>query len=382
MDNKTRRDFLAEAARAGAALPLAAAAMSLPRGAAQTAAAQSAGPVPYTREVPYYEKLKNKQIKCLICPRECVVGDMERGYCGNKENRGGKYVTLAWGNPCAANNDPIEKKPLFHFLPGTKSFSIAAAGCNFDCKFCQNWDISQSRPEQTHNYDLPPKDVAAYAKKAGSASIAYTYGEPVVFYKYMDDCAVAARAAGIRSVMISNGYINTKPLRALCKSLDAVKIDFKAFTDRFYRQTCQGTLKPVLDAMVTIKKEKVWLELVYLVVPTLNDDSKDIRAMAQWIVKNLGADTPVHFTRFHPQYKLKNLPPTPLDTLERIYDTARDKGLRYAYIGNVPGHKTESTRCRHCGKTVIARTGYIVSSINIKKGKCGFCGKAIPGVWS
>jgi pyruvate formate lyase activating enzyme len=221
-----------------------------------------------------------------------------------------------------------------------------------------------------------------YAKQVAAASIAYTYGEPVVFYKYMYDCAQAGRAAGLRSVMISNGYINTKPLAALCGVLDAVKIDFKAYTDKFYKQTCLGTLKPVLDAMVTVKEHKVWLELVYLVVPTLNDNASDIRAMAKWIVKTLGADTPIHFSRFQPQYKLKNLPPTPLDTLDRVYDICRDQGLHYVYIGNVPGHRAESTQCPKCGKTVIARYGYLVTSNDIKNGKCRFCGKAIAGVWA
>ena len=382
MGEFTRRDFMSAVTRAGAALPLCAASQLFSGAPMARAAGKEAAGVFYTREVPFYEKLKNKQIKCGICPRECVVGDKERGFCGNKENRGGKYVTLAWGNPCAAHNDPIEKKPLFHFLPGTEAFSIATAGCNFDCKFCQNWDISQSRPEQTQNFNLPPKDVVHYAKQVSAKSIAYTYGEPVVFYKYVVDCAAAGRAAGLRSVMISNGYIQEKPLKAACKVLDAIKIDFKAYTEKFYKETCLGTLKPVLDAMVVIKSQGVWLELVYLVVPTLNDKTKDIRAMAQWIHKNLGDDVPVHFTRFQPQYKLKNLPPTPLDTLERIYDICRGKGLHYVYIGNVPGHQAESTPCPKCGKTVIGRYGYSLMSNDIKGGKCRFCKTRIPGVWS
>ena len=382
MDKKTRRGFFCDMARTSAALPLAVAASHLAPLAAARAAAPPSSAIPYTREVPFYEKLKNKQIKCQICPRECVVGDKERGFCGNKENRGGKYMTLAWGNPCAAHNDPIEKKPLFHFLPGTEAFSIAEAGCNFDCKFCQNWDISQSRPEQTQNFNLPPKDLVHYAKQVGSTSIAYTYGEPVVFYKYMVDCAAEGRKAGLRSVMVSNGYINPKPLRAACKVLDAIKIDFKAYTDKFYKETCLGTLKPVLDAMVTIKQEGVWLELVYLVVPTLNDSAKDIKAMAKWIHTNLGDNVPLHISRFQPQYKLKNLQPTPLNTLERVYKTCRNAGLNYVYIGNVPGHQAESTECPHCGKTVIARYGYLIKSNNLKGGKCKFCKTKIPGVWT
>ena len=391
-DKKTtcsRRGFMGSALKAGAALPAAVAAAHLLEHAGapghamvQTAMSKEAPGVYYTKKVPYFKKLKNKKIQCEICPRKCIVGDRERGYCGNKENRGGTYYTLAWGNPCAAHNDPIEKKPLFHFLPGTDAFSIACAGCNFDCKFCQNWDISQSRPEQTQNLDLPPSDVAAYAKQVGARSIACTYGEPVVFYKYMYDCAVAGRKQGIRSVMISNGYIEQKPLKALLKKLDAVKIDFKAYTNDFYKKTCSGTLKPVLSTMETIAEKGVWMELVYLVVPTLNDGSKDLKAMAKWIHKNLGANTPIHFSRFQPQYKLKNLPPTPLGTLEKARDICQDAGLGYVYIGNVPGHDAENTYCHKCGKLLLSRYGYLIKENKLSKGKCKYCKTKIPGVWS
>jgi pyruvate formate lyase activating enzyme len=289
---------------------------------------------------------------------------------------------MAYGNPCSINNDPIEKKPFFHYLPGTNAFSLAAAGCNFDCKFCQNWEISQSRPEQTQNIDLPPAKVVEAALQAGSPTIAYTYSEPVVFYEYMYDTAVLARKRGVRSVMVSNGYINPAPMKKLCKTLAAVKIDFKAYTEDFYAKQCLGHLKPVLDTLVLLKSEKMWFEMVYLMVPGLNDDPGDIKKMAAWIVKNLGPDVPLHMTRFHPMYKLKNLQPTPLDSLERGYDICRKAGMHFVYVGNVPGHRAESTYCPKCEKAIVKRYGYMVQENDIIGGRCRFCKTPIPGVWS
>jgi len=381
-----RRKLIVSGLKAGAALPFAAAAGGILPGALSTREARAAGiedpDFKYIKEVPYYEKLEDQMIRCGICPKKCRVGESERGFCGNKENRGGTYYTLAYGNPCSAHVDPIEKKPLFHYLPATKAFSISAAGCNFDCKFCQNWQLSQVRPEQTRNYDLPPEKAVDYALETGSESIAYTYGEPVVFYKYMHDCAAAGRERGVRSVMISNGYINPEPMRALCKVLDAVKIDYKAHTEKFYSETCLGHLEPVQDTLKVLKEEGMWFELVYLVVPTLNDSRDEIREMAGWMLDNLGPDVPLHFSRFQPMYKLKNLQPTPLSTLEMAHDTCRERGLNYVYIGNVPGHSAESTFCPNCGKVVIQRYGYVIQKNNLRGGKCGSCGHPIPGVWS
>ncbi len=375
----TRREFMG----------LCACACALPAAAVLLSAAEPAFAKPQStpsrgteHEVAFYDKLPEKMIRCQICPKKCRVGDAERGFCGNKENHSGKYVTLAYGNPCSVNNDPIEKKPLFHFLPGTTAFSLAAAGCNFDCKFCQNWEISQSRPEQTRTYDLSPTRVAEVTKQAGSKTIAYTYSEPVVFYEYMYDCAAAGRKSGLRSVMISNGYINPKPMKKLCGVLDAVKIDFKAFTEDFYAKQCLGHLQPVLDTLVLLKSEDIWFEMVVLIVPGLNDKASEFKDMAQWIVKNLGKDVPIHFSRFHPMYKLKNLSPTPIETLETAYSACKKAGLNYVYLGNVPGHKAESTYCPKCGKPVIQRYGYVVQAINMTGGRCMFCKTPIPGVWS
>jgi pyruvate formate lyase activating enzyme len=279
------------------------------------------------------------------------------------------------------HNDPIEKKPLFHYLPGTNALSIATAGCNFECKFCQNWQIAQFRPEQVESTTVTPEQVVKMAKDQGSPTIAYTYSEPVVFYEYMYDTARLGRYQGIGSVMISNGYIKEEPLVELCKYLTAVKIDLKAFTERFYRETCSGELKPVLDTLEKLKKIGIWYEIVVLIVPTLNDSEKEIREMSEWIKKRLGCDVPVHFTRFHPMYKIKNLPPTPVKTLERARKIAQELGLHYVYIGNVPGHEGENTYCPNCKKMVIRRTGFLIIENRLKAGKCSFCNYPIPGVW-
>jgi pyruvate formate lyase activating enzyme len=333
-------------------------------------------------EASYYKKLEHKEIECELCPRECKVGDRERGYCGCRENQGGTYYTLVHSYPCSTHVDPIEKKPLFHFLPGTTAFSIATAGCNLNCKFCQNWEISQVRPEQVESYYLSPEDVAAYAQESGSRSIAYTYSEPIVFYEYMLDCAKAGRKKGIRSAVITAGYIRHDPWLELIKEVDAIKVDFKAFTEEFYQDVCQGKLKPVMDALVDLAQSKIWYELVYLVVPTLNDDLGDIRRMSKWMVKELGPDVPVHFTRFHPMYLLKNLPPTPVSSLEKAREIALEEGMNFVYVGNVPGHEGEHTYCPACKQVVIERVGYRIIRMNLKDGKCSLCGKAVPGIWS
>ncbi|MCP4606611.1 MAG: AmmeMemoRadiSam system radical SAM enzyme [Proteobacteria bacterium] len=329
----------------------------------------------------HWEDAKNKRIRCLLCPRECVVADRERGTCGVRENLDGVYYTLVHSNPCSLNNDPIEKKPLFHFRPGTKAFSIATAGCNIECRFCQNWQISQFRPEQVQSREASPEQVVYHARRLGSRSIAFTYSEPVIFYEYMRDICLAAEGTGIGRVMISNGYITEKPLKDLLPHMDAIKIDFKAFSESFYRDVCSAHLRPVLDTLVRIREAGVWLEMVMLVVPTLNDDVSELKAMCRWIMQKLGPDVPIHFTRFHPMYKIKNLPPTPVRTLEKARKIAVDAGLHFAYAGNVPGHPGENTNCPACGKTLIKRDGYFIEKNQIKDGGCPFCNAKIAGVW-
>jgi pyruvate formate lyase activating enzyme len=335
-----------------------------------------------TKLSPYYTPLDGKQIRCELCPTACVVSDGERGYCEVRENRSGKYYSLVYGNPVTWHIDPIEKKPFFHVLPATGSFSIATTGCNFDCKFCQNYEISQARPEETANFDMPAELVVAAAKRTGCKSIASTYVEPTIFYEYMYDIGVLTREEGILNVCHSNGYINQKPLKALCKVLDAACIDLKGFTEEYYRSITEGTLQPVLETLKTLKGEGVHVEIVNLVVPTKNDDMDQIRQMCLWIKETLGSDTPIHFSRFYPMYKLRNLPPTPVSTLEQARKVGLSVGLEYVYIGNVPGHEGENTHCPKCKKLLIQRIGYRILQNHLIGRKCRYCGHSLPGIWA
>ncbi len=330
----------------------------------------------------FFRSLPNKQVKCLLCPRGCEVMDGERGNCGVRENRGGKYYTLVYGNPCAVHVDPVEKKPLFHVLPGTPSFSIATAGCNMRCKFCQNYEISQARPEDTTNFDLPPEQVVAAAQKSRAASIAHTYVEPVIFYEYMLAVGQLAKKAGILNICHSNGFINTEPLGKLTDVLDAACIDLKAFNNNFYQTMADGQLKPVLNTLKDLRRRDVHVEIVNLLIPTHNDRPGEIIAMCRWIHDNLGPLTPLHFSRFYPRHKMLDLNPTPVSSLEKARDLACQAGLKYVYIGNIPGLEAENTFCHSCGKMIIARQGYQVSEIVMKNGTCGHCGTQIPGVWN
>ena len=343
---------------------------------------QSQWDAQFTVEARFYEKLKERKVKCKLCPRECVVGDKERGYCGVRENRGGTYYSLVHSRVCAAHVDPIEKKPLFHYLPGTTAFSIATAGCNVNCKFCQNWDISQVRPEQVPAQYVSPQRLAEAARQNRCPTIAYTYSEPVIFTEYLMDAADAGHQAGVRSVVISNGYIQDEPLKAAYGKMDAVKIDLKAFSESYYRDVVVGELKPVLETLVALRKMGKWTEIVYLVVPTLNDGDAEFSGLAQWVKTNLGVDVPLHFTQFHPDYLLKNLPITPVPTLERAKAIADAEGLHYVYIGNVPGHPAQNTYCPQCRRMLVERVGFIASKMLIRKdGSCPFCRHSIPGIW-
>jgi len=335
-----------------------------------------------TKLSPYFTSLEGGDIRCELCPHRCRVSRGKRGLCRVRENRDGKYYSLVYGNPCAMHPDPIEKKPFFHLLPGTVSFSLATAGCNFQCKFCQNWEISQASPEDVFSYDVPPETIVKKAKEIGAHSIAYTYVEPTVFYEYMSDIAQLTRKGGLLNVAHSNGFINPIPLRDLCKVLDAANIDLKGFSESFYSELCGGELNPVLETLKILKEEKVHLEITNLMIPTKNDEISLVREMCLWIKKELGADTPVHFSRFYPLYKLRTLPPTPVSTLEKARAVALSAGLEYVYIGNIPGHEAENTFCPKCKKMIIQRTGYMVGEVNMKAGKCKFCGKPIPGIWA
>jgi pyruvate formate lyase activating enzyme len=278
--------------------------------------------------------------------------------------------------------DPIEKKPLFHFLPGTKTFSLATAGCNLKCKFCQNWEISQRRTEEVDYVYITPQELVQKALASGRPTIAYTYSEPVIFYEYMLETAKLAKEAGLKNIMHSNGYINEEPLRKLAKYLDGANIDLKGFSDDFYaKMTLANSVEPILKSLKILKEEGVHVEITNLLLPGYNDDEQTLVKMCRWIRENLGEDTPLHFSRFFPMYKLLSLSPTPVESLERARQIAADCGLRYVYIGNVGGNPAENTYCPKCGKIVIERRGYIIAAVNLENGKCKFCGQEIEGVW-
>jgi pyruvate formate lyase activating enzyme len=371
-----RRRFIRESAGAGLVLGT-----CLPSLCSEMAA--FGAPAELSRvEARYYKRLPDREIECNLCPKLCRLGDKERGYCGVRENQGGTYYTLVYGKACSLNVDPVEKKPFFHVLPGTNALSLATAGCNVNCKFCQNWQISQVRPEQVEHFDLPPDAVAAAAEKYGCPAVAYTYTEPVVFFEYMADSAVAARRRRIRNLVVTGGHVKPEPLRDLLDVVDAVKIDLKSFSKDFYAEYVRGDLGAVLEAIRIVAGSKVWLEVVYLVIPTLNDSPGEVREMSRWLKAEAGPDVPLHFSRFQPMYLVKNLPPTPVSTLERSRGIALEEGLRYVYIGNVPGHEAESTSCPNCRRVVVARSGYAVRKNDIRSGKCGFCGAPIPGIWA
>lgn len=332
------------------------------------------------REAKYWTAEGNRAF-CELCPNECIVLDGKAGDCRVRVNKGGKLQTIAYGNPCAVNVDPIEKKPLFHFLPATRAFSIATAGCNLSCLNCQNWSISQTSPAETRNYDMPPDAVVATARKYSCKTIAYTYSEPTVFYEYMLDTAKIARRRGLKNLYITAAYIKEKPLLELCEYLDAANVDLKSFDDKIYKKLNAGSLQPVLDALKIMKEKKVWLEITNLVVPGWTDDIKMIERMCEWLVKNGFSEYPLHFSRFSPMYKLKTLPPTPLETLRKAREAAGSAGMKYVYIGNVANAGAEDTNCPKCDKTVVKRRGFAVLENNISGGKCSFCGYKIAGVW-
>lgn len=323
---------------------------------------------------------KSNKVQCELCPHRCILAPGERGECRARENIAGELTTLVYGRPCAVHIDPMEKKPLFHFLPGSPVFSVATAGCNLRCRFCQNWQISQRPPEETQNYDLPPAKLVDAAKKNDCHAIAYTYSEPIIFYEYMYDTSVLAHQKGMKNVMVTAGYINEKPLLELCPVIDAANVDLKGDAD-YYQEVCMGTVEPVLRTLEIMRRQGVWLEITNLVVPTLNDQPEKIKWLAEWIFDHLGPDVPLHFSRFHPTYKLRNLPPTPVETLKGARKIAREIGLNYVYVGNIPGLEGESTFCPGCGKVIIKRIGYQILENNLRDGKCRFCGRTIPGIW-
>lgn len=334
------------------------------------------------KKIAMFQEETARGIMCRICPNECVLKEGEISKCNNRKVYKSRLYTMAYGNPCAANVDPVEKKPLYHFLPGSRAFSIATAGCNLVCLNCQNWTISQTSPDKTRNFDLSPEKVIEQATLNNCRSIAYTYSEPMTFYEYVYDTAILARKAGIKNIIKSNGYINGEPLRKLCSFIDGANIDLKSFNESTYLKLTGGKLQPVLESLKVYKEMGIWLEITNLVVPTWTDKMDEIRMMCKWLSENGFENTPLHFSRFYPIHKLEQLPPTPVELLQEAAKIATDEGLKYVYTGNVPGNELSDTKCSSCGTTVVVRQGFRIVSNNIKDGKCNKCGKIIHGIWN
>ncbi len=355
-------------------------------------------------EAMYYEKLGRGRVRCNLCPNRCDLEDGERGPCKVRVNFEGTLYTLVFGRPVALNNDPIEKKPLFHVLPGTAAFSMSTVGCNLGCIFCQNWTTSQITPEEgthrmlieaahsqfpgiiTSKEEVTPAQIVALAARCRAKSIAYTYTEASIYYEYMLETAKIARAKGLKNLWITCGFINPEPLRELCKYIDAANVDLKGFSEEFYLSYCKAPLAPVLQTLKTLRDEGVFFEITNLVIPGANDDPEMVRKMCKWIVKDLGPDRPLHFSRFYPRYRLTDRPPTPLETLMRCAEIAREEGLHYVYIGNVAESSEEpdweNTFCPACKRLLIRRRGFRVAENHIKDARCPYCGHNIPGIFA
>ena len=332
-------------------------------------------------EARWYDRLDDGRVQCRLCAHRCTISDGKRGICQVRQNEGGTLYSLVYGRTISQNADPIEKKPLFHVEPGSLSFSIATPGCNFRCLFCQNADISQM-PREQHlimGHPASPEQIVKAARRQQCRSIAYTYTEPTIFSEYAIDVAGVAHAAGLLNVYVTNGYMTGELLDDLHPYLDAANVDLKAFRDEFYRQMCGARLAPVLDTLRTMKRLGIWVEITTLLIPDSNDDPGELRELAGFIAHDLGVDTPWHISRFHPTYNLIDKPMTPLDTLERAAQIGRDAGLRYIYVGNVPG-RGANTYCHQCGRLLVERYGFYVRAYQIEDGACSRCHTPVAGL--
>jgi pyruvate formate lyase activating enzyme len=334
------------------------------------------------KKVAMFQEETARGVMCRICPNECVLKEGELSKCNNRKVYKSVLYTLAYGNPCSVNVDPVEKKPLYHFFPGSRAYSIATAGCNLVCLNCQNWTISQTSPDKTRNFDMMPEKVVEECIKNNCRSIAYTYSEPTSFYEYVFETGTLAKKAGIKNIMKSNGYINPEPLKKLCSVIDAANIDLKAFSESTYLKLTGGKLQPVLDTLKVYKDMGVWLEITNLVIPTWTDNLDDIRNMCRWLSNNGFKNTPLHLSRFYPIHKLEQLAPTPVELLNSAHRIATEEGLNYVYTGNVPGDEKSDTKCPSCNSIIVTRQGFRIMSNTITGGKCGKCGQKIDGVWS
>ncbi len=353
--------------------------------AATAASGTATSPAPAAdaaaHEALWWKPLPGGDVQCTLCPNFCRLAEGQIGLCRVRRNTGGKLETLSYGQLAAVHVDPVEKKPFFHVLPGSDAFSIATPGCNLRCLFCQNWRISQSFPWEFETQNQSPEAVVDAALRSGARSIAFTYSEPTIFYEYMLDIARLAQARGLKTLVVSAGYINPDPLRALLPHIDAYKIDFKAFSSEFYENLTGGRREPVLEAMKIIHDSGVWLEVVNLLVTGQNDSEEDVRKLARWVRENLGPDVPLHFSRFHPMHKLANLPPTPVERVVRAREIALEEGLRYVYTGNIPSTGGDSTWSPATGEPVIECRGFFVLTNRLQNGTAPD-GTPIPGLWN
>ncbi len=334
------------------------------------------------KEAMLYRSLAGKKVTCDLCHHRCDIVDSKFGICGVRQNREGKLYTHVYGEVIAAHVDPIEKKPLYHFLPGTTSFSIATIGCNFRCPFCQNWQISQATKREKkgrQGYDFNPEDVVYEAKSRGCKSISYTYTEPTIFFEYAYETAKLAHEEGIGNIFVTNGYMTPEALETINPYLDACNVDLKSFKEEFYKEICRAHLEPVLDSIRLMRKLKIWVEITTLVVPGQNDGEEELTEIARFI-HDLDPDIPWHISRFHPDYQYTEARPTPLDTLHKAYNIGKEQDLRYIYIGNVLG-ESEDTLCPHCQRVLIKRQGYFIGQNKVKDTGCPFCGGHIAGVF-
>lgn len=329
---------------------------------------------------------KTPVIRCQLCPHMCVIEEGKRGRCRTRMHVKGSLKSLVYGRPVAIHTDPVEKKPLFHFLPGAYAYSMGTSGCVLKCRFCQNWEISQMSPEDFEVARLQAVAPVNTASAGKAPIIAFTYNEPTTWTEFMLDVVPLAHEKGIKCVMISCGFINPAPLKDLAQVMDAIKIDLKGFSENFYQNVTSSSLKPVLESIKIVsgqvRQGRCHLEIVNLVVPTLNDSQSMLGNLSSWVYDETGPDTPLHFTKFHPDYQLMNLPSTPVATLEKARDTAMKTGMRYVYVGNVPGHPGAHTHCPACGKVVLERNSLFLLANHLKDGKCGFCGEPVRGVWA
>jgi len=334
------------------------------------------------KEAYLYEKRENDKVRCVLCSHNCLIKNGKKGLCGVRENRSGTLFSLVYGKVIANHCDPIEKKPLFHFLPGTHSYSIATVGCNFKCLFCQNADISQMPTDHDRimGQDMGPDRIVDEALSTRSATISYTYTEPTIFYELAVDTARLAVSKGIKNVFVSNGYMTTQCLQDIFPDLHAANVDLKAFSDKFYKEQCGAKLGPVLNTLETMKKMGVWLEVTTLLIPGLNDSTEELNEIARFLA-GLDPNIPWHISRFHPTYLLTNVRSTPPDSIKRARDLGYEAGLKYVYTGNLPGDVGEKTFCHNCHELLIDRVGFNVTQNKIKDELCPKCGKKIPGVW-